>query len=147
MLQKEPRLFLGEHCITNVECIDILGVSFSAVGNYASHVTTRLTKCRNSSFALSGAGMCYPGLASETKSHLFKTICQPTLMYGLDPVPISNAMVKQLENTQGAIMKRVCGIPKRSHHLLLFDALDIVRVFRPAHHYVNYVHIICLCLF
>ena len=37
-------------------------------------------------------------------------------------------MVKQLENTQGAIMKRVCGIPKRSHHSQLLDALDIVRV-------------------
>ena len=54
----------------------------------------RLTKCRNSSIALSGAGMCYPGLASETKSHLFKTICQPTLIYGLDSVPISNTIVK-----------------------------------------------------
>ena len=32
MLQKELKLFLGEHGITNVECIDILGVSFSAIG-------------------------------------------------------------------------------------------------------------------
>ena len=37
-------------------------------------------------------------------------------------------MIKQLENTQRAIMKRVCGIPKRSHHSQLLNALDITRV-------------------
>ena len=32
------------------------------------------------------------------------------------------------QNTQGSIIKRVCGIPKRSHHTQLLRALDITDV-------------------
>jgi len=60
--------------------------------------------------------MCYPGVMSDTTPYLFPTICQPTLLYGLDAVDLNNNMIKTLENAQGGIMKRVCDIPKRSHH-------------------------------
>jgi len=72
--------------------------------------------------------MCYPGVMSDTKSYLFRTICQPTLLYGLDAVDLNNNMIKTLENVQGGIMKRVCGIPKRSHHTQLSQALNISSV-------------------
>jgi len=52
---------------------------------------------------------------SDTKSYLFYSICQPTLLYGLDAVNININMVKKIENMQGSIMKRVCGIPNHSH--------------------------------
>ena len=72
--------------------------------------------------------MCYPGVMSDTKSYLFRTICQPTLLYGLDAVDLNKNMMKKLENAQGGIMKRVCGIPKRSHHTQLLQALNISSV-------------------
>ena len=30
--------------------------------------------------------MCYPGTMSDAKSYLFRSICQPTLLYRLDAV-------------------------------------------------------------
>jgi len=59
---------------------------------------------------------------------MFRTICQSTLLYSLDAVDLNNNMIKKLENAQGGIMKRVCGIPKRSHHTQLLQALNISSV-------------------
>ena len=67
---------------------------------------------------------------SDTKSYLYRYICQPTLMYGLDAINFSAPVLNKLQNTQGSIMKRVCGIPKRSHHTQLLRALDITVVGR-----------------
>ena len=72
--------------------------------------------------------MCYPGTMSDTKSYLFQSICQPTRLYGLDAVNLSSSMIKKLENVHGSIMKRVCGIPKRSHHTQLLQSLNISSV-------------------
>jgi len=37
-------------------------------------------------------------------------------------------MMKKIENARSGIMKRVCGIPKRSHHKQLLQALNISSV-------------------
>ena len=41
-----PKWRLGEKCICNEESLNILGNVFNHGGNNASHVTNRLTKCR-----------------------------------------------------------------------------------------------------
>jgi hypothetical protein len=125
MFHKEPLFYLGDQCMDNVSSMDILGVTFTAKGTYDAHIERRIQKCRNSSFSLSEVGMCYPGLATETKSYLYRTICQPTLTYGLDAISASEGLLRQMDSTQGCIMKRVCGIPKRSHHSNLMAALNI----------------------
>ena len=93
--------------MNNVSSMDVLGVTFTTKGTYYAHIDNRIQKCRNSSFSLSEVGMCYPGLASDTKSYLFKTICQPTLMYGLDAISVSDASIRKMDSTQGSIMKRL----------------------------------------
>ena len=45
-------------------------------------------------------------------------------MYGLDAINLNAPMLKKLQNTQGSIMKRVCG----SHHMQLLCARDITAV-------------------
>ena len=128
MFENDQTLYLGGCPIQNAESIDILGVTFSIKSDFNQHVDSRTAKCRNSSFALSDVGMCYPGIMSDAKSYLYSSICQPTLMYGLDAINLSAPMLKKLQNTQGSIIKRVCGIPKRSHHTQLLRALDITDV-------------------
>jgi len=117
-------LYLGNNQIHNSHSIDILGVTFISKTNFNQYVDNRITKCRNSSFSLSDVGMCYLGVMSDTKSYLFRAICQPTILYSLDAVDLNNNMIKKLENEQGGIMKRVCGIPKRSHHTQLLQVLN-----------------------
>jgi len=65
---------------------------------------------------------------SDTKSDVFRFICQPTLLYDIDAINVNINMMKKIENTQGGIMRRVCGISKRSHHTQLLQALNISSV-------------------
>ena len=41
----------------------------------------RISNCRRSFYGLSSSGMCYPGLSSETKSYIWKTVCSPVLTW------------------------------------------------------------------
>ena len=47
------------------------------------------------------------------------------ITYGMDSVNLTNANLKQLRSVQGNVIKRVMGIPKRSHHSELLEALRI----------------------
>jgi len=61
--------------------------------------------------------MCYPGVMSDTKYYLFHSICQQTLLYGLDVVNINiNMMEKMGKNAVWINEKSICDIPKRPHH-------------------------------
>ena len=51
-----------------------------------AHVDNRISNCRRSFYGLSSSGMCYPGLSSEAKSYIWKTVCSPVLTYGLECV-------------------------------------------------------------
>ncbi len=76
-------------------------------------------------YSLSNVGMSYPGLNTSSKVHLFKTICQPTLLYGIDCISMSEKCIQNIQSTQGGIMKQVCGLSKRSHHSAMVQALEI----------------------
>ena len=76
----EPIWYLNGIKVNTVSNLEILGVNFSSSGNYNDHVSSRMNKCKRSMFSLSNIGMSYPGLNTNSKVHLYKTICQPTLM-------------------------------------------------------------------
>ena len=117
--------YMGSSILKTVSNIDILGVNFSSSGKYDDFINNRTQKCKRSMFALSGIGMSYPGLDTLNKVNLFKSICRPTLMYGVDCLNISKNNLKDIQSTQGFIMKHVCGLSKRAHHSDILKALDI----------------------
>ena len=90
--------------------MEILGVTFNSWCSHDKHVENRINKSKRSMFSLSSVGMCYPGLDTRSKVHLFKTLVSPTLMYGLECVNVTPADIVKAQNTQGAIMKYVCGL-------------------------------------
>ena len=121
----DPVWHLGSTPMDTVSSLDILGVTFNSTHKYDNHVNTRIQKCKRSMYSLSNIGMAYPGLNTLSKTHLYKTICKPTLMYGIESLNISNKCVKELQSTQGFIMKQVCGLSKRSHHSGLLQAVKV----------------------
>jgi hypothetical protein len=121
----DPVWKLGCTPMDTVSSLDILGVTFNAFHKYDEYVNIRIQKCKRSMYALSNVGMSYPGLNSFSKTHLYKTICLPTLMYGVDSLDIKNKSVKHLQSAQDCIMKQVCGLSKQSHHSALLQALSI----------------------
>ena len=120
-----PRWKIGDSDIMCEDSVEILGVTIENNLNYSSHVQKRTTVCRQRMYGLTSVGMSYPGLASETKAYLWNSIGAPMITYGMDSVNLTNANLKQLRSVQGNVIKRVMGIPKRSHHSELLEALRI----------------------
>ena len=79
-------------------------------------------------YKLSSLGLSYPGLNSDVKAFLWKSIGCPLISYGMESIAISNSDIKILKTTQGNIIKRVMGLNKRSHHSKLLKALNIPSV-------------------
>lgn len=81
----EPRWRLGESLIKNVDSMILLGTLFNSKLTGADNVNSKILICRRAAFGLSSSGLCYPGLSTETKTFLWKSVCQPiTLNFALE---------------------------------------------------------------
>lgn len=119
---------LENDAIEEAKSVEILGCIFQKNGKCDEHIQKRLQKCRQSYYSLAEIGMGYPGLDSETKAHLWRTICSPSMMYGMDCMHLSQANWKQTESLQGTLIKKSCGLSKRSHHSDVLSALHISKL-------------------
>jgi len=72
--------------------------------------------------------MSYPGCASNVKSYLWRSICQPVLLYGMECVNISSGSLKTLESTQSTLLKQCLGLNKRSKSSHILQALYVHKV-------------------
>ena len=116
----EVMIFIGTVCHRGfflITCrVNILGNVFNQGGNNASHVTNRLTKCRQSFYGLGNVGMLYPGATPDVQAYLYKCICQPTLTYGLECMGSTAIQMRRLESAQGKLIKQSLGLSKLSHN-------------------------------
>jgi hypothetical protein len=123
-----PKWRLGDKCICNEESLNILGNVFNRGGNNASHVTNKLTKCRQSFYVLGSTGMLFPGATPDVQAYLYKCICQPTLTYGLECMSSTAIQMRRLESVQGRLIKQSLGLSKLSHNTALLKALNIEKI-------------------
>ena len=123
-----PKVGLGEKCPCNEESLNILGNVFNRGGNNASHVTNRLTKCRESFYGLGNAGMLYPGATPDVQAYLYKCICQPALTYRLECMGSTAIQMRRLESAQGNLIKQSIGLRKLSHNTALLKTLHIEKI-------------------
>ncbi|KAK2143759.1 hypothetical protein NP493_4432g00002 [Ridgeia piscesae] len=119
---------LGDKYLCNEESLNILGNVFNRGGNNASHVTNRLTKCRQSFYGLGSASILYPGVTPDVQAYLYKCICQPTLTYGLECMSSTAIQMRRLESVQGRLIKQSLGLSKLSHNTALLKALNIEKI-------------------
>ena len=125
-LTKETPVFkLNQHTVNISEEVDILGVTFSSNRKNDGHIEKRTSACRRSIYGLSSVGMTYPGLNTRVKTHIWKTIGVPTLMYGMDCLSLSSKDCSRLASLATNTIKSVLGLRKRSHHSKLLEALGI----------------------
>lgn len=120
-----PTWKLGMQSLVTDSDAEILGVTFEDSLTYSKHVQKRVTSCRQRIYGLTTVGMSYPGLASDTKAYIWKSVGAPMITYGMESVNLTHANLKHLKSAQATIIKRVMGIPKHSHHTILLEALNI----------------------
>lgn len=124
----DPQWLLKDGKMDNVDELSILGTIFTADNKGNVHVDHRIKKCRGAFYNFTEVGMCYPGLSSNVKAHIWRTVCLPSLIYGCDARHITSTDVKKMDTVQGNLIKQVMGLSKRSHSTHLLAALNIPSV-------------------
>jgi len=124
-LLHQPEWHMNDARLPNDECLEILGITMAHDGSSGKHIENRARKCRRAAYSLMGAGLTYPGSSTEVKTHLWKTMCPPTLIYGTEALPLNKKNISMLESAQGNSIKACLGIPKRHHHTRLSHASHI----------------------
>ena len=127
LLCRQPSWYLGSQRMDNSTEINVLGIIFTDGGKSEKHVNKRIQKCRQGFYSMSSSGMSYPGLPTDIKSHLWKTVCCPTLLYGMEAVSLSKIAFTNIESTQGSLIKQSLGLSKGSHHSQIMTALNVSR--------------------
>ena len=122
---KYPSWSLGGHKIKNTETLEILGTVFTSNISYDAHIDKRVNASRRAMYALASVGCSYPGLSTEVKVHLWKTIGLPSLLYNLEIFKLKPGQQKFIESVHSSIIKRIVGFPKRPHHTALIQAVKI----------------------
>ena len=74
------------------------------------------------------AGMSYPGADVSIKKHLWATICQPTLLYGMECVELSKTILSQLETIQSNHIEQSLGLNRSARSSYILDSLQLPRV-------------------
>ena len=123
-----PSFTLNGQPIDNVNEMEILGMVFNSAGTADDHVAKRIDKCRRSFYALNDVGMGYPGCSASIKSYLWKTMCQPVLLYGLECFNLPGRCLKDLETCQGNLVKQSLGFSKRSRTSFTLQAMNVFKV-------------------
>ena len=99
-----PKLHIYGKQIEYSKELDILGFTFSMDGSNASHIDKRSKKCRQAVFAHHKNGLCYPGLPTKIKCHMWKSYGESSLTYGLDCLTFSQKELSVLQTTQGNLL-------------------------------------------
>ena len=105
--------------------MNVLGIVFSEDFSSKLHIESRINNCRRSFYNLAEVGLKFPGLSPQSKSYLWKSVCVPTLVYGLDVLPLKASQINQLNSFQGGLLKQCLGLGKRSRHSKLLQAMNI----------------------
>ena len=125
---RSPVWTIGNTEVGLSENTKVLGVTFSSDLSANKHVKNRVRKCQQSMLGMASIGLSYPGLNSDVKSFLWKSISNPILLYGMESVARSKSDINILKTAQSNIIKRIMGFDKRSHHSKLLKALKISSV-------------------
>ena len=105
--------------------METLGTMFTSNISCDAHIDERVNASRRTMYALASVGCSYPGLSTEVKVHLWKTIGLSSLLHNLEIFKLKPWQQKFIESVQSSIKKRIVGFPKRSHHSALLQAVNI----------------------
>ena len=111
--------------VETTDNLEVLGMTFNSSLSSSTHLEKRKSKCRRSYYSLGEIGMTNSKVSPTVKSHLWRTICSPTLSYGLECLHISPREMKSLDSFQGTLIKGSLHIGKRSRSSSLMSAMEI----------------------
>ena len=128
LLSVEHQWKLGNNIIENVSSMYILGVALNNNLKNSNPVNDCVQKWYRYFYSLRNVGFSYPGVHSDAKSNMWKTICQPVLLYGSNCINLSSTDIKTMETRQRKMIKESLGLSKYSRNTNLLQAQNINKV-------------------
>ena len=92
--------------------METLGTMFTSNISCDAHIDERVNASRRTMYALASVGCSYPGLSTEVKVHLWKTIGLSSLLHNLEIFKLKPWQQKFIESVQSSIIKRIVGVSK-----------------------------------
>ena len=81
--------------------------------NPTNHIKARISAARKAFNELQSAGLCSDGVAPHTTAYIYNIAIQPVLSFGCATVNINSSHIKELEKTQGMLIKAALNLPKK----------------------------------
>ena len=116
---------LGHQDIAVVDQLEILGTIFTSSLSCHAHVEKRCQASKRTMHSLTSIGCCYPGLSTDVRSHLWKTIGLPSMLYSMQTINIQPKNMILLEKLQSGTVKKILGFPVRCHHSHLLNSINV----------------------
>ncbi|CAF0893931.1 unnamed protein product [Brachionus calyciflorus] len=123
--EQPTEIMMNQKKIDKVHKFKYLGVMINSKNNNNDHTEQRIKKTIRSFHQINRLGITNPELRIKFKTQFYKTFCRPILAYGCEPLKINILQMKKLKKTEGALIKKTLGIPKKSKTTKLMTALEM----------------------
>ena len=129
-LNTHSSMSLGGSVIPQLQEVELLGCafSFSHNGSASLNAQRRSEKCRKAFFKHKNQGLSFPRLDPHCKAYIWRTACQPVLLYCLSALNYTKRDIETLNGVQTRFVKTFMGLPNNCRHSKLLTALHITSV-------------------
>ncbi len=123
---ERPAWYLNGTELPTCDELNYLGVVMSR--NSYSHQQKRIQACRQGFYGLQGSGLCDRGVTPDIIAHLWKTMLQPVLTYGIQSLPFRKTDVMDMDKLQAKLIKSTLGLSKYCRTSPLLNAMNIPQI-------------------
>ena len=122
-----PKWYINGEELVLKENVNYLGAILSNhAGN--NHVAARCSICRKTFYSLKNAGLCFKGLQTDTKLHIFSNTCRNSLSYACEAMFLSSQNIKDLDNMYSKLLKQMLGLGNFCKNTPLFQAVMMQKI-------------------
>ena len=125
-IRETPSWTLDGITLKEEASVTYLGTTMS--DNPTNHIKARISAARRAFYGLQSAGLCSGGVAPHTAAYIYNVAIQPVLSFGCATVNIKSSHIKELEKTQGMLIKAALKLHKSSRNTSLVQALNVKKV-------------------
>jgi hypothetical protein len=124
----EPIFTITGKVIPNTDGLEYLGLPIGDNNYTDSFIQNNFRSVEKAFYSIRSIGLHKEFSNPLCISFIYKQYCQSIFNYGLELLPISKTLMKQLETRQGLLIKNVLGLSKYSRNSPLLDALSISKI-------------------
>ncbi len=126
--KQEGELIINNKVIEKVDRFKFLGFELTSNMKYYEHVSHRINKSRNVTYALNKLGINSFKLKPNIKTFLYKAYARSILTYGFENVYFNGKLLKEVTTYESLTIKRLLHLPKYCSTSKLYLAIGLTPI-------------------